>query len=177
MIQILETERLFLRRFDLNDTSFIIELLNTPGWLEFIGDKKVKTHDEAITYLQDGPLKSYKANGFGLSLVALKEDYHPIGMCGLIKRPTLEKIDIGFAFLPTYNGMGYAYEIAQEIVNYGKNHFHLDEIVAITIPANVRSIKLLNKLGFYFKKMVNNADEKEELLLFSNVAQPERASP
>src|SRR5688572_21540231 len=114
----LETQRLGLREFTRDDAVFIVELLNTPGWLQFIGDRNVKTKEQAIIYLENGPLKSYKENGFGSWMVELKEDKTPIGMCGILRRESLENPDIGFAFLPEYTGKGYAFEIASATLSY-----------------------------------------------------------
>ena len=164
---ILETERLTLREFNLNDAEFILTLLNTPSWLEFIGDKNVHSLEDAKMYLEEGPTKSYDKNGFGLWLVSLKEDDSSIGMCGLISRPTLNDIDIGFAFLPDYSGMGYGFEAASATMEYGKNRLGLDKVVAITDPSNVASIKLLNKLGFHLEKTLEE-EEYGTSLLFSN---------
>lgn len=109
----LETNRLILREFNPGDTIFIIELLNTEGWIKYIGDRNVKTDEDTIRYLENGPMKSYAAKGFGLCMVALKNNSKPIGMCGLIKREEMEDIDIGFAFLPAYTSQGYTHEIAK----------------------------------------------------------------
>lgn len=168
MKNILETERLILRQFTTDDTKFIVQLLNSPGWLEFIGDRNVKTDEQAIDYLQKGPIKSYKENGFGLSLVETKNDKIPIGMCGLIKRDHLENPDIGFAFLPEFAGKGYAYEIANATMDYAKEVLNINCVLAITTPTNVRSIKLLDKIGLKFIKTVSFPNENEELKLFSN---------
>ncbi len=165
---ILETERLLLRQFDLNDTAFIIQLLNSPGWLEYIGDRNVRTEDQAKNFLLNGPFKSYRENGFGSSLVELKEGNIPIGMCGLIKREHLDSPDIGFAFLPEYVGKGYAFEIAEAMMNYAKNELKLPNILAIVLPNNTSSIKLLEKIGLKSKSTFTFPDGNEELLLFSN---------
>jgi RimJ/RimL family protein N-acetyltransferase len=162
---ILETERLRLREFNLDDTMFIIELLNTPGWIKYIGDRNVKTEEQAIEYLQNGPLKSYAQNGFGLSMVETKRG-QSIGMCGILKRDTLENPDIGFAFLPEFAGQGYAYEIASATLNYAIDNLEISKISAITLPDNTRSIKLLEKIRMkLIKPFVQNG---EELLLFEN---------
>ena len=168
MTRILVTERLFLREFNLTDTEFILQLLNTPGWLEFIGDRNVKTTEAAKSYLENGPIKSYELNGFGLSLVGLKDNELPIGMCGLIKRETLENVDIGFAFLPEYSGEGYAVEIASATMKYAKEKLKLKEILAITLPSNVRSINLLNKIGLYFEKNIHLPGDEQKLMLFKS---------
>jgi RimJ/RimL family protein N-acetyltransferase len=168
MNYIIETERLLLREFTLNDTTFIIELVNSPSWIENIGDRDIKTAEQAKTYLQNGPLKSYAVNGFGLSMVELKNDKTPIGMCGIIKRDNLENPDIGFAFLPQFMGNGYAYEMVSATISFAKNNLQLPVICAITIPSNKRSIKLLEKTGLQFIKMICLPNDNEELMLFSN---------
>lgn len=164
---ILQTERLTLRQFTLEDTAFIIELLNSPGWLEFIGDRNVKTKEQAENYLRNGPIKSYERNGFGLSMVETKDGI-PIGMCGIIKRDNLEHPDIGFAFLPEYASQGYGYEIASAVLTYAKNYLKLPTILAITLPNNTKSIKLLEKIGFMFVKSFRADPSDEELLLYSS---------
>ena len=108
----LETERLQIVKFSEEDAPFVFELLNTPAWIQFIGDRGVRTLEEARQYIVNGPLKSYEQFGFGPYLVRLKESDRPIGLCGLFKRETLEDVDIGFALLPAYAGNGYAYEAA-----------------------------------------------------------------
>ena len=164
---ILETERLFLREFTLDDTTFIIELLNSPGWIKYIGDRNVRTTEEAIAYLKRGMLTSYKENGYGLCLVGIKGGNIPIGMCGILNRDTLEKPDIGFAFLSEYHGKGYAFEIAAATMNYAKETLLLPVIWAITVAYNQPSIKLLERIGFTFEKVIRLPDDEEELLLYS----------
>ncbi len=160
---ILETERLTLRKFNVNDALFIVELLNTPGWLQFIGDRNVKSVNDAQQYLITGPMSSYKENGFGLSLVQRKENGIPIGMCGLLKRETLEYPDIGFAFLPQYQDKGYAYEIAAATLEYAADILQIGHICAITLPENQKSIKLLKKLQFVFARSFSSAKNGELL--------------
>jgi RimJ/RimL family protein N-acetyltransferase len=168
MRQIVETDRLILREFNSTDTLFIVELLNSPGWLQFIGDRNVKTEEAAKNYLLNGPIKSYKENGFGLCLVETKEGHIPIGMCGILKRDTLPNPDIGFAFLPEYNGMGYAFEMAKATLNHAINQLRLPLISAITIANNSRSIRLLEKIGLSYHKVIVFPGSEEELLLFDN---------
>ena len=152
MRKILETQRLILREFNLDDAPFILNLVNAPNWLEFIGDKKVKTNQDAINYLKNGPLKSYLDYGFGLWLVQLKGSKTRIGMCGLVNRETLENIDIGFALLPEYSKSGYGIEMASATLNYAQNILKIDKIIAITDAKNNSSIRLLNKIGLIFEK-------------------------
>jgi len=164
---ILETDRLILREFNLTDSEFILKLVNAPSWLQFIGDKNVHSLADAEMYLEEGPMKSYEENGFGLWLVSIKDDSTPIGICGLINRPTLEDIDIGFALLPEYEGFGYAYEVASATQEYGTNTLDISKIIAITDPTNTSSIKLLKKLGLYLDSKIEEA-EYGASLLFSN---------
>ncbi|WP_395802553.1 GNAT family N-acetyltransferase [Daejeonella sp.] len=169
MNYILETERLALRELNENDASFILELLNTDGWLKYIGDRNVKSEDQASDYLMNGPIKSYKDNGYGLYLVELKSEKIPIGMCGIIKRDNLELPDIGYAFLPMYYGLGYAFEAAKQTLNYAEFNLNLNKILAITNPDNFSSIKLLEKLGFAFQKFIKAPHDGAELRLFSKI--------
>jgi RimJ/RimL family protein N-acetyltransferase len=166
MITVLQTARLQLRQLTTADTDFIIELLNSPGFLRFIGDRNVRTTAQATGYLVNGPLKSYADNGFGLFLVALKDTQAPIGICGLIKRDFLEYIDIGFAFLPEYTAQGYAFEIATATMQYARTSLHIQTIAAIVDPTNERSINLLQKLGLEYNRMMRYPDSEEELMLF-----------
>ena len=162
---VIETERLIMSKLIVDDAPFVFRLVNEPSWLQHIGDRGVKNMDDARKYIIDGPMKSYETNGFGLYLVKLK-DNTPIGMCGILKRDTLNDPDIGFAFLPEYTGMGYAYESAFAVLNYGKTALGLTRIVAITSPDNSRSGKLLEKLGMKYSKMVRLAGDKADTKLF-----------
>lgn len=163
---ILETERLILREFSSADAQFILILLNTKSWQKFIGDKNVHSIEDVEHYLVDGPLKSYRENGFGLWLVLLKDNSIPIGMCGLLKRDYLENADIGFALLPDHEGLGYGFEMASATILHSRNVLQLKSVVAITDVNNTSSITLLNKLGLHYEKKVISADS-EEVLLFS----------
>jgi RimJ/RimL family protein N-acetyltransferase len=163
---ILETDRLRLREFNIDDYPFIIELLNTPGWLKFIGDRNVRTAEQAKNYLENGPLKSYKTHGYGLSMVERREDGMPVGMCGILNRDTLEYPDIGFAFLPSHNGKGYALEIVAALLHHADEKIGLPVIAAIVVPDNSKSISLLEKTGFTFEKVVSLPGSEEQLSLF-----------
>ncbi len=166
MASIFETERLLIREFNIDDVEFIFTLLNTPTWLQFIGDRGVKNIEDAKNYLINGPMKSYRENGFGLSMVEMKDGSVPIGMCGLIKRDSLDDIDIGFAMLPQYAGNGYGYEAASATMDHAKKTIGLNRVVAITVTDNIYSIGMLKKLGMQFEKMIR-LDEEKELMLFS----------
>lgn len=166
MNYMLETERLLLREFTTGDTAFILELVNSAGWLQYIGDRNIKSVEQAKAYLENGPIKNYRENGFGLCLVERKDDAKAIGMCGLLKREYLDTPDMGFAFLPEFNGNGYAYEIAIATVAYAKNKLKISTVSAITMANNEKSIKLLEKMGFSFKKTIFLPTGKEELQLY-----------
>jgi len=163
MTYVLETERLRMREFTLADTAFIIELLNSPGWLEFIGDRNVHTPEQARLYLENGPLKSYQVHGYGLSMVERKDDGMPVGMCGVLNRDTLECPDIGFAFLPAHHAQGYAFEIAQATLDHAKETLGLPRVAAITVPGNSRSIRLLEKLGLRYVRSFSSPGSDELL--------------
>jgi RimJ/RimL family protein N-acetyltransferase len=164
MKKILETDRLILQEFNVKDANFIIDLMNSEGWIKYIGDRNIKTEAQAIHYISTGPMKSYDVNGFGLLMVLLKENNQPIGMCGLLKRDTLENIDLGFAFLPSYTGSGFALEAAAATLKYGFEKLKQEHIVAITLSDNTRSIKLLQKLGFTYEAPYQSQDDT--LMLF-----------
>ena len=165
-MKILETERLVLRRVSADDADFILELLNQPSFLRYIGDKGVRTTDDAVRYIQTGPVASYEKLGFGLYLVELKENRVPIGMCGLLKRDTLPDADVGFAFLPEYWSQGYAFEAASHVMSYGREVLGLGRIVAITSLDNDASIRLLEKIGLKFEGLITPSEELGEVRLF-----------
>lgn len=166
-MQVVETERLVLRWFCLDDAAFILQLLNDPGWLRFIGDKGVRSVEDARTYLANGPIAMYARTGFGLYLVLRKADQAPIGMCGLIRREGLDDVDIGFAFLPAYASQGYAREAAAATLAHGKRAFGMKRVVAITTPDNEKSIRLLEKIGLAFEKMVTVRSDEAPLVLMA----------
>lgn len=162
----LETERLFIRRFALSDAPFIIELLNQKSFIQNIRDIGVRNNADAEIYIKLGAIKSYEQHGFGLSLVSLK-DGTPIGMCGLIKRDNLPDVDIGFAFLPSFEGKGYATESSRAVLEEGKTRYNLTRVVAITNPDNQGSINVLMKAGLQFERMIRLSPDAMELKLFA----------
>ena len=167
MMKVLETDRLILRQLSTEDAEFILELVNEPSWMRFIGDKGIRTIDDASNYILKGPVASYERFGFGLYLTALKGSGIPIGICGLVKREDLEDPDIGFAFLPRFWGKGYAYESASAVLGFAKSAFGLNRILAITAPDNHSSIRVLEKLGLSFEQMVRFSEGDSELKLFA----------
>ena len=165
-MRVLETNRLVLRWLAVEDAEFILDLLNQPSFLQFIGDKGVRTIDDARNYILTGPIASNERFGFGLYLTELKSTRAPIGICGLLKRETLDDVDVGFAFLPQYWRQGYAFESASAVIAYGKETLGLDRIVAITSPDNEASIRVLNKLGLKFDRMIRLSEDTPEVKLF-----------
>jgi [ribosomal protein S5]-alanine N-acetyltransferase len=163
---VLETERLILRKLISEDSKFMLELLNDPAWLKFIGDKGVRTLDDASDYILKSPVAMYERFGFGLYLTELKGESVSVGICGLIKRDFLEDVDIGFAFLPKFRGKGYAHEAAAAVIAYGKRAFGLKRMAAIASPDNYDSAKLLKKLGFDFERTIKLSDGGEKAHLF-----------
>ena len=161
-----ETPRLTLTELSEADAAFMLELLNSPAWLKYIGDRGVKTLEDAEQYILNRIIPSYRKNGFGFYLVKLKGNSSSIGICGLVKREGLAHIDIGFAFLPGYEGRGYGYESASAVMKFAREILKLGTIVAITTKDNTRSIHLLEKIGLRFKETVSLPGDNEELMLF-----------
>jgi RimJ/RimL family protein N-acetyltransferase len=147
-VEIVGTERLRLRTATLEDTVFYHALVNDPAFIEHIGDRGIRTLDEARQALLVGPLTMQEERGHSLYVVELKEG-GAIGMCGLIKRDTLDEIDIGYAYLPGSRGRGYAYEAARAVLDYAPS-LGIQKLLAITSPANIASNGLLRKLGMRF---------------------------
>lgn len=142
------TPRLYLRRLEDADAPFIHELLNTPAFLLHIGDRGASELEGARAYIRNGPRLSYARHGFGLFLVARREDDQPIGICGLLRRKTLPDVDIGFAYLPQFCGQGFGYEAARATLDWGLSEHGIERVLAIVSPGNIASIALLGKLGF-----------------------------
>jgi len=163
-VTVVETERLVLRRLTLDDAAFMRRLVNEPSWLEFIGDRGVRTEEDAREYLRNGAIASYEKHGFGLWAVTLRDSDAPIGICGLVRRDFLDDVDLGLAFLPEFEGKGYGREAGAAVVDYARRVLGLRRLVAITVPPNRRSIALLEKLGFVLEKKMAHPGQSEVLL-------------
>lgn len=164
--KLFETERLILKPTMEDDAPLMLELLNTPKWLSYIGDRQVHTPEQARQYIKDRILKQFFALGYGNYTVIRKEDHRKMGTCGLYKREGLDSVDIGFAFLPDYEGKGYAYEASTRILTEAVGSFGLDHIQAITVRENTASRKLLEKLGLRYSKMITLPGNPDELMLY-----------
>lgn len=162
----IQTDRLILRELSHDDCDFIIELLNTEGWLQYIGDRNVHTHDQAIEYLNKGPIKSYLESGMGLYLVMNNQTKESMGLCGIFRRKLKDIPELGFAFLKKFEGMGYACESARACINDVQQRLAIDEICAITMEENTRSVRLLEKLGFTFQRKIMIDSDEIELLFY-----------
>ncbi len=170
MQKLIETERLTAGFLEITDAGFILKLLNSPGWLRYIGDRQVKTIEQAIAYIENGPQKSYETNGYGLLRVALKNSGQPIGICGLIKRPELPIPDLGFAYLPSFCLQGYGTEMTIATIAHAKEILHTPEVGAITLPTNPGAIRLLQKAGMFYKNEIFWSATNEVLQFFSTAA-------
>jgi len=165
-MNILETERLLLRRMTLDDADFILELLNGTQWLKYIGSRDVDTLEKAKDYLEKRVLPNYAALGFGFYVIERLADQVRVGNCGLTHRDGMEHADIGYSLLEQYEGQGYAYEAAKAVLKYGFEIHKLNHIEAITTSDNQRSLHLLRKLGMQYKRKLKLPNDDEELVLF-----------
>ena len=163
----LRTARLILRELDVDDAAFILSLLNDAEFLRHIGDRGVHTLEQARAYIVAGAMASYRQHGFGLWAVRLAEAADCIGICGLIRRDTLEDVDIGYAFLPAWRGQGYALEAAQACMALARQDFGLRRVVAITALDNPASARVLEKIGLRFERLIRVSGDAEELRLFA----------
>jgi RimJ/RimL family protein N-acetyltransferase len=161
------TERLAIRPFSLGDAPLILRLLNEPRFIRNIGDRGVRDLESAREYLEQGPLASYAAHGFGMWRLALRAADTPIGMVGLLQRTFLDDIDIGYALLPEFCGAGYALEAAQAVVVHAREALGARRLLAIVSPGNEPSIRLLRKLGFDDGGAVRMPGDDADLLLFA----------
>jgi len=165
-MKILETKRLCLRQASSDDAKFILELLNDPAFIQNIGDRGLRTLEDVRNYISNRLIASYKDYGFGMYLVVLKDTGEVVGLCGLVKRDGLDDVDIGYAFLPRHWSKGYATETALAIKEYAKDAIGLKRLVAITDPLNQGSIRVLEKIGLKFEKMIRLSEDDIDLKLY-----------
>ena len=169
-MKFLETERLILREIDASDDAFMLDLLNQPSFIKYIGDRNVRDLEQSREFIESRYRKSYADNGFGLWAVELKETGEPIGICGFVRRDSLPDADVGFAFLPQFERRGYAFESASAVMDYGRETLGLKRVLAITTQDNESSGRLLEKLGFKYDGLITQPHDTEELKLFSSEA-------
>jgi len=163
----IETTRLLVRRMDTSDAAFMLTLLNSPTWLQFIGDRGVQTLEDARRYILDGPVVSYTRYGFGFYLVARKECGSPVGICGIAQRDYLDEPDLGYAMLPEYAGQGYASEAAAAVLEYARDTLRLPRLLATTRGYNHGSARVMEKLGMRYQAIVTDPANQRELMLYS----------
>lgn len=166
---IAQTQRLSISKITLEDAPFFLELVNTPNFKKYIGDKKLSTLIGVEEYLKAGILKSYEDHGFSYYKLRLHESDETLGIVGILKRDNLECPDIGFAMLPQFEGQGYGFESSKAMMQVAKDKFKIDKIAAITLEYNVNSINLITKLGLEFEKKVKPFADEEELLFFAKI--------
>jgi RimJ/RimL family protein N-acetyltransferase len=159
-----ETPRLELRRLDEEDAPFMLALLNDEAFLRYIGDRNVRTDDDARAYIRTGPMASYEQHGHGLYLVVAKADRRPVGTCGILRRETLPDPDLGFAFAAEHRGKGYGQEAAAAVLAYARKSLGMTRMAAIVSPDNQPSLRALAKLGFAFERMVRMKEDEPEIL-------------
>lgn len=163
MKAIVQTERLFTRKILVKDASFILALLNSPGWLEFIGERNIKTSKQAKAYIKSHLQQAYQDFDFGFYTILEKDSQLAVGIAGFIKRDSLPCVDFGYALLPQFVGKGYVNEIGLALLKLGKSTYHFDKVAAITEERNLKSRKVLEKLGF---KDLGLRQVKDEQLLY-----------
>ena len=171
---IIETQRLSLHELSADcsgDVAFMLRLLNEPSFLKNIGDRGVRSLEDARGYLRLGPMASYVANGFGLYRLQLKAGGETAGLCGLVKRATLPDVDLGYALLPEFCGHGYVAEAAAAVLADARARLGIGRIVAITDPRNAASVRVLERLGFHFEKLVQLTAQDIELKLFASTVE------
>jgi RimJ/RimL family protein N-acetyltransferase len=165
---IIETDRLRLRRLTPDDAEFVLRLLNEPSFIRNIGDRGVRTVEGARSYILNGPVASYEKHGFGLWLVEIKDSGEPVGICGLLKRDTLDNVDLGYALMPEHWSRGYALESASAVMAYAGDGLGLKRVVAIVDAVNQSSIRLLERIGFKYERMIKLPPDTAELKLFAH---------
>ncbi len=165
----LQTARLCITQFSPFDAAFLHELMNSPLWLQYIGDRKIHTEADALKHLEKNIFSAYASSGLAAWRVALLSSNLPIGSCGFYQRDFLDCPDLGFAFLPNYLNQGYGYEAASACLDYGFSQLGLQRLCAITQPDNAASVRLLEKLGFVEQGLTQWPDREARLLLYQYV--------
>ena len=162
----IETERLLLKLVSVDDTAFIYELYNSPRFIEFIGDRNIRNKDDARDYIINRFLPQIERLGYGNYIIVRKDDGQKIGSVGIFERDGLDVNDIGFSFLPEFEGKGFGFEAASALMEIAFKEFGVKKLSAITTDANISSQKLIEKLGLRFQKTVQHPDDDVEVLYY-----------
>lgn len=162
----LKSDRLNLREATKSDSDFILELINQPAWKKYISKHSIKTQEQACTYIEEKLIVMYREHGFGMWVVESTNETSPVGLCGLLKRDSLKFIDLGFGFLPKYWGKGFATEASALCLHYAFERLNTPKVLAITVPCNDRSIRLLENLRFSYKEEYFHPGSSEVLSLY-----------
>lgn len=160
------TARLGLRELTSDDAPFVLALYTDPDFIANVGDRGVRTLEDARRYIAEGPVLSYRQHGFGLYLVSARDSGESLGMCGLLRRDWHPDVEIGFALLPSARRHGYALEAAAAVVQFARDSLRLERLVALTAPDNQRSIRVLERIGLRFERMVHAPDAPGDSRLF-----------
>jgi ribosomal-protein-alanine N-acetyltransferase len=168
------TPRLRINDLSVDDAPFMLALLNDPDFIANIADRGVRTEAEAQRYIAEGPLASYREHGFGLYAVRLRESGETVGLCGLVKRPALADVDIGYGFLPAARGRGLALEAARRVWQYATGELGFTRLVAIVAPHNQPSIRLLETLGLRYEQELHLAPDEAPVRLYGWQGSPQK---
>ena len=163
----LETDRLVLTRLTLEDAPLMLSVWNDPAFIRYVGDRGIRTLAEARSALRDGALKLYADYGYGPYRMCRKTDGDSVGICGLFRRDGLEDTDIGFSTLPHYCGQGFGYEAACAVIEHARVDARLSRLTALVSPENAASVRLIEKLGLIFEKMIRMPGEDSDVCLYA----------
>lgn len=163
---LISTNRLQMREFETGDAEFLFSLMTSPGYIRYIGDRNLNSVADAKRYIAQRVAPAYVENGFGMWLVQEAAGGKPVGTCGLVNRELIVDVDLGYAFLPEASGQGYATEAAAAVLEYASIRLGLDKVVAITALENPGSIRVLEKLGYQFVRMIAFPGDEEGARLF-----------
>jgi RimJ/RimL family protein N-acetyltransferase len=169
---VLDTPRLSLRHLVPEDSAFLVELMNEAPYIANIGDRGVRTVADATRYIEEKYVASYVRHGFGLYLVELLEGSAPVGICGLVKRESLDRPDLGFAYLLRFWSRGYATEAAGATLRHARESLMLPYVYGLVSPKNTRSIRLLEHLGFSYVRPLELAGQQSESHLYGTELKP-----
>jgi len=166
------TARLCLRRLTIDDAPLMLAIWNDPEFVRYVGDRGIRTLDQAQTALRDGVLRLYADHGFGPYTMVLPNPDRAIGICGLFQRDSLDDPDIGFAVLPDYRNRGYVFEAARSVVAYAREELKLQRLTAIVSPENAASVALIRKLGLEFERMHRMSGDDDEVAIYGTELRP-----